>query len=205
MTDGSNIDDILKSIDALLKEGHEEPQRNDDIHDDAIGDVADAEIPLTTASNATANQAEISILPDVVDDESGGEVDRAESETRTDTPAVELPGEKQQPNERNEQNEPAGQQDAGISGRRILLSADMQVQDTPELPLNAAVEVAQEEACETAIEDTPSLTVDEAQVTRITAEICAELQRQLPEMIAPLVAAALRRHLGSDDMDEHRK
>jgi len=201
MTDRSNIDEILKSIDALLKEGHEEQRRNDDVIDDAASANADADAPLTETSNATANQVEISILPDAVDDESEGETDRTETEAQTDTLAAESPGEEQQ---QNEQNEPAVPQDASISGKRILLSADMQVQDTPELPL-AAVETEPLEASQTATEDVSPPAIDEAQVAQITADVCAALQRQLPEMIAPLVAAALRRHLLSDAADEHRQ
>jgi len=197
MTDGSNIDDILKSIDALLKEGHEEQRRNDDVIDDAPGDIsaqavsADAEMPITEAANDAADQREISILPDVAADESEGEsADVGKGETAQ--PEVE------------ETDDIA----ADVSGKRIFLSADMQVQDGPELPLRAAVQTEQTEVrenSETAIADASLAAVDEALVARITAEICTALQRQLPEIIAPLVSEALRRHSDSGAAHEHRE
>ncbi|MDQ6987286.1 MAG: hypothetical protein Q9M25_05745 [Mariprofundaceae bacterium] len=225
MTDGSNIDDILKSIDALLKEGHEEQRRNDDVIDDvadnnAIGDMPDAadadeQTPEMEVPDEISDQVEISILPDVAgDDESIDEsiVQKVESagegESEHADGGVSVVGEKQPDEQSNEQNEPAGQQNERISGKRILLSADMQVQDGPELPLHVSVQAAQtevREAPESATADASLSVVDEALVARISAEICTALQRQLPEIIAPLVSEALRRHSGSGAAHEHRE
>ncbi len=226
MTDGSNIDDILKSIDALLKEGHEEQrQGNDDVTDDVIGgDAVDAvcDGEETAQTNDATDQVEISILPDAASDdasaESAGEAedtgDAGEPKAETDESAennaaggVQVPTDEQQL-QHESQHEPTTQQHVDVPEKRILLSAEMQVQDTPELPLAAVEEDAEPEPLEvsqTATEDVAPAVMDEAQVAQITADVCAELQRQLPEMIAPLVAAALRRHLGAGGGNEPRE
>ncbi|MDX8391949.1 MAG: hypothetical protein R8K53_05200 [Mariprofundaceae bacterium] len=203
MPDSSNIDDILKSIDALLKEGEAEQRANDDANDDANGDsiadisaAAKAAVDFESAAADRDGKAVLSILPD---DESGDENSAASDLADVDQTvlAAENAVADSTVNAVQTNDVQTNIPDASHQVKRIVLSADMQVEDTPELPLSAAPVESTEQAAFADSDAAEAAT--NAQIARITAEICSTLQQQLPEIIAPLVAQALRRHLSDAD------
>jgi len=190
MTDSSNIDDILKSIDALLKE--DEPKEGNDDAPEPVNEPAQADV---LPENQAGIQAEIQ---DVVSDQSIRILPDADEQGEASVSDSESVGEN---SEQGVVNGPEivqnVQQDTNTTqGKRLVLSAEMQVEDTPELPI--MVDAVQADS----VEDGGSARddgADEALIAHISAEVCAGLNQRLPALIAPLVEAAVRRHLSSSD------
>jgi len=185
MTERSNIDDILESIDALLKE--DEAQEGHDGSLQEVSESAQAEsLPEGQAGvqEMGSNQS-IRILPDI-DEQSGV------SGAQNIEAAIENGQETVQ---KTRQDMEKGQ------GKRLVLSADMQVENTPELP--NMVNVEQAETVENGSSARADF-VDDGLIAQITAEVCAGLSQRLPTMISPLVEAAIRRHLSaSNESNQH--
>ncbi len=185
MSDSSNIDEILKSIDALLKDSAAE-QRNDDVP----ASVAKPESAVGEFESAQADKRKahsLSILPD----DTGGKQEDDNAPTDVVVPGI--------PEESVAAPSLAGKQGQHEhhGKKRLVLSAAMQVEDTPELPLNTAsvTQTVDRRA------DTESPCLNEELVARITAEVCATVQRKLPKVIAPLVEKRLRHYLANADDD----
>jgi len=225
MADDTNIDDILKSIDALLKEGEAEDgrdqkdkrRRHEAINDEDVGadtvatpDEMSVEEAVDELQAPRAGQCLDEQRPD---DQHGVEhqfgeqhLDEMQQEADAadmDDHPVNLPAE-----------EDAGEKDvqpgAQPAARRIVLSEEMLVEDTPDLPLAFAdedeVDAATDEAEATmmdndagtesahgstdAVADMAGMDID-GLVEKISAEISDRLQGALPG----LVAEAVRRHL----------
>jgi len=152
MADDTNIDEILKSIDALLKEGGPEKGLDEGAGDQSSktrGDIAtnddevsDSEIPDATVSIGSAE-----------DDADGPAVEAIDQGADEHPEAEEAETDEQQLDE-DVQAEDTSEIDA-LSGqtlgqehevKRIVLSESMVIEDTPDLPLEVA-------GTETAIED----------------------------------------------------
>jgi len=135
MADDTNIDDILKSIDALLKEGEDEDARSGKqkaINDEDIAaDVEDVPAGISRNEDVLPHRDE-----ERPDEESQGEehqddIQQQADATDMDDHPTNLPTEADV-EDRIESPEP--QADA----RRIVLSEDMLVEGTPDLPLTFA-------------------------------------------------------------------
>jgi len=261
MADDTNIDDILKSIDTLLKESEgndaedKKGQRRRDaaINDDVSSEATEVEEPVHDEQDEedkqgdTASQAEDygdDPAPDESDDIERDEIEAVEDQevegasVTVDDVAADSVAE-QHADELQQEADAADMDDhptnlpveadteekdvppvAQSGARRIVLSEDMQVEDTPDLPLAfadddptvedqaedvdgaASAELIETEQGNNAEEDvvdsnTPDI---EMLIEKISAEVIERLNRELPTLVSPLlaelVAEAVQKHVG---------
>jgi len=173
MADNSNIDEILKSIDALLKEGAAD-QRNDDVP----ASIVEPESVVGEAESVQMDENEphaLSILPDDANDGQNENEQNKRQQTATEQKNDDAPDESVAvaplTGEKNQQKHQGK--------KRVVLSAAMQVTDTAD--------------------EKKEPDIDAELIAHITKDVCAQLQRHLPKIVAPLVEKRLRHHLAKRD------
>ncbi|OIO69139.1 MAG: hypothetical protein COW19_01495 [Zetaproteobacteria bacterium CG12_big_fil_rev_8_21_14_0_65_55_1124] len=223
MADDTNIDDILKSIDALLKEGEAEDDRGQ--KDKRRRD---------TATNDDEIDANIeAATPDITGDEAGDELQASQDEQHEDelqqaADAADMDDHPTNLPVEADTEEVDVPPEAQPSARRIVLSEDMQVESTPDLPLafsvddesveeqaddvhaDASVELTEAETVFVHAEPLPAEDVGDSEfetvadvpsvdaerlIEQITAEVNARLQEELPVMLNALLAEVVRKHV----------
>ena len=191
MSDGENIDDILKSIDALLREeGGDQGEKAAEAEDETPSEAA---VPPENddAGAADAAHAAISILPEA-DEEDAAEARNVQHDSRQQTDGESEQGVEKSGDSPNETGQPAG-------AKRIVLSAEMEVADAADDAFVADPECGRDSDAKSG-----NVSLNAGQIARITDEVCEALQAQLPRIVAPLVARALHRHFSgrTDEQDE---
>jgi hypothetical protein len=214
--DKTDIDEILKSIDALLKEGEtehserkkDEPQNDAPINDEP--DIGEGEPGVEMVPAAGFSEDSISFEVSV-DDEVEEPVAESVEEINEEADAwIEKDGDEAAGEAGESGPEPVARAAAiRQPGLRIVLSEEMlaEAEDAPELPLNFAEEdaeagempeidavgIVQDEVASSEI----ALDVDDL-IEQISGEINTRLQERLPDLLREMVAEAVRRHLGGD-------
>lgn len=209
MSDDADIDEILKSIDALLKEGEPEQaeKKNDALIDDEpdIGESVPGVEAKPVGKVIEDAHSDVSI-DEVIESSTGmvmeetgshkGLVAEADDEI-ADT--IDEPKLVVEPDR------------VGQHGVRIVLNEEMQVEDTPELPLSfsekdaEAEQIPEVQADDLVQDEVVSSETDldvEGLIGRISNEINAQLQERLPDMLKEMVTVAVHRHLGMDFADD---
>jgi len=226
MAEDTNIDDILRSIDALLKEsepdeGHKRAgATNDDEPTEASDDAREA--PETDDQSVEAGYSAAADADDEPADESAPEHEAQEADEHQDEAVQALEDEAGMAQNEHDLLEAPEEQHAVNKGRRIMLSEAMLVEDSLDLPLSfssdsdAQVDEAQgfspalddggdddeslswqsgsvdEDGGDSASMDAPGL---DDLIESISADIQARLSRELPLLLAPLIAQSVKQHL----------
>ena len=203
MSDGENIDDILKSIDALLREEgeHQGEKAVETAAEAEDGTPSEAAVPPENddAGAADAENAAISILPDA------GEEDAADARSvQHDSQHEPLQARADDESELTAEggNEATPDEPAlPVEAKRIVLSAEMVVTEAAEAE---DANLADSESGQDSDTESGKVLLNAGQIARITDEVCEALQAQLPGIVAPLVARALHRHFSgrTDEQDE---
>jgi len=142
MADNTNIDEILKSIDALLKEGNPENGSDQDVGDQSSkqratndDEVSDPEMPDASASIGNEKDEADAPAAETIEHEPAEHQETDEAET-DEAETDDQPSEDTQPEDVPEVDTTAGQApEQGQGLKRIVLSEAMLVEDTPDLPL----------------------------------------------------------------------
>jgi len=148
MADDTNIDEILKSIDALLKEGGPENESDEGAaaqssitRSDIATNDDDVSLPQTPDAPIAIEDAEDEAGPpdlEVMDQVSAEQSEAEEAETY-ERPESDAQTEDGQAEDASESDIQSGQTlEHGHEVKRIVLSESMVVEDTPDLPLEVA-------------------------------------------------------------------
>ncbi len=229
MADDTNIDDILKSIDALLKEG--EAQDDAEQKDKRRRDTAtnDDEIAADMEGDEAGDELQASQDEQHLAAQHKDELQQAADAADMDDHPTNLPVEA----DTEEKDVPP---EVHSGARRILLSEDMQVEHTPDLPLafvhddepgeeqtgdaDASVELTEAETVFVQAEPAPVEDAGDAEfetvadtpfvdtqglIEQITTDINARLQTELPAILAEWFAEAVNKHVsGQAESSSHQ-